>query len=127
MISELIIRINYKISNLFFKSNYTFWLYTLTSFFISLLYIIPSYFHKFFGIRDLWSYHIAFHLINYQEFGFVKRGILGTIFNYFYRTSNARIEQLIFFTYCLLLLLFIFLYWRLAFLSKTPLLVKMFF
>ena len=53
--------------------------FTFLSSLIGLPYIFLLYFHDYFEIRDLWSYHISFHLLNYSDFGFVKRGIVGSI------------------------------------------------
>lgn len=90
---------------------------------VSLPYILILYFHKFFGIRDMWSFHISFHLLNYGDFGFVKRGIVGSFIKPIFlvlRSLNISLESIILVNYICLLLVFCAFYWYLSFDAKTP-------
>ena len=85
---------------------------------VSLPYILILYFHKFFGIRDMWSFHISFHLLNYGDFGFVKRGIVGSFIKPIFlvlRSLNISLESIILVNYICLLLVFCAFYWYLSF------------
>ena len=98
--------------------------FTFLSSLIGLPYIFLLYFHDYFGIRDLWSYHISFHLLNYSDFGFVKRGIVGSIIKQLYLITNLDLKLIILFFYILCFIVFAFLYWKLSFKSKSPLIMK---
>ena len=103
-----------------------FW--SLISTTVSLPYILILYFHEFFGIRDMWSFHISFHLLNYEEFGFIKRGIVGSLIKPIFsvlRTLNISLESIILVNYIFLLVLFCALYWYLSFTAKTPKFVRL--
>ena len=43
---------------------------------------------------DVWSFHIPWHLLNYQSFGFVKRGFLGTLLLFFHPISDLKLFSL---------------------------------
>lgn len=115
-----------KKTSLAWKNNYFAW--PILSLFVSLPYILFLYFYKYFGIRDMWSYHKSFHLLNYSEFGFVKRGIVGSyikpifsILKYF----NIDLNTIMLINYILLFLIFSFIYWRLCISSNAPRLTKL--
>ena len=98
--------------------------FTFLSSLIGLPYIFALYFHEYFGIRDMWSYHISFHLVNYEDFGFVKRGIVGSIIKELYFLTNLNLKLIILSFYILCFIFFSFLYWKLCFKSKSPLIIK---
>lgn len=103
-----------------------FW--SLISTAVSLPYILILYFHEFFRIRDMWSFHISFHLLNYGEFGFIKRGIVGSLIKPIFsvlRSLNISLESIILVNYIFLLVFFCLLYWYLSFTAKTPKLARL--
>ena len=104
------------------------YIWSTFSILISLPYILILYFHKILKIRDMWSFHLSFHLLNYQDFGFVKRGLLGSIFKPFYfylKNINLDLRLAILLTYISLLIIFIIIYWILAINSNTPKVTKL--
>ena len=104
------------------------YLWSLISFFITLPYIFILFFYNFFGIRDMWSFHISFHLLNYKDFGFVKRGVVGSFFKPIYlllQSDFFTLETVILVTYIVLLSIFCLLFWHLCFQSRTPKLVRL--
>ncbi len=53
---------------------------------------------------DVWSFHVPWHVLDYSTFGFVKRGVLGTILLPFRPTDNLKVFTLEVYTFLALLL-----------------------
>ena len=97
---------------------------TVLSSLVSLPYIFIIYFHDILGIRDLWGFHRAFHVINYLDFGFTKRALVGTFIKPLNTYTNIDFDILILLTYIILLFIFCYLFWSLCIKSGAPRLVQ---
>jgi len=47
------------------------------------------------SIPDVWSFHIPWHALAYQDFGFVKRELLGTLLSPFRPTGDLKLFSLL--------------------------------
>tara|TARA_B100001250_G_scaffold319788_1_gene282626 strand:+ start:1017 stop:2195 length:1179 start_codon:yes stop_codon:yes gene_type:complete len=99
--------------------------WTILSSFLYLPYILILYFYKFFKIQNLWDWHLAFHVINYFDYGFIKRGFSGTIFTNLLSISGIELRPLTLIYYLGLIIIFSFLYWKFAILSNVPIVVRL--
>ena len=77
--------------NNIYKSQIIIW--SSLSIILTLPYILILYFYEFFKIRDMWSYHLAFHLINYKDFGFVKRAVVGSVIKPIYSNFKFTVDN----------------------------------
>jgi hypothetical protein len=53
--------------------------YMMFAFFLVAIFTVFIFNSQSLGLPDVWSYHIPFHVLNYFDFGFVARGLVGTI------------------------------------------------
>ncbi len=79
--------------------------------------------------KDMWSFHISFHLLNYKDYGFIKRGVVGSFIKpifLFLKSYFFTLEIVILIIYVFLLSIFCLLYWILCFKANTPYLIRLF-
>jgi len=71
-----------------------FTLYWFGALVITLIITIAIYFGSGVFFPDVWAFHVPWHVLDYQNFGFVRRGLLGTILSIFTSKGDLRLFSL---------------------------------
>jgi hypothetical protein len=88
--------------------------WTILSTGLALSISLPLFFYNLFGLKNLWDWHLAWHVFGYLEGGFIKRGVVGTIGSLAQGFLGIGARNLSLLMFSIALVCFSYLFWRLA-------------